>query len=72
VPEGAGYVERIREPHWQQHRMFNSPEVETTLHVFRGRIPRSTACWRSATSCAAMTDLGSATPKQCGSSHIAR
>jgi GrpB-like predicted nucleotidyltransferase (UPF0157 family) len=32
--ESAGYVLRIREPEWFQHRMFKGPETETNLHVF--------------------------------------
>jgi GrpB-like predicted nucleotidyltransferase (UPF0157 family) len=32
--ESAGYVLRIREPEWFQHRMFKGPGTETNLHVF--------------------------------------
>ncbi|HEY2475071.1 MAG TPA: GrpB family protein [Candidatus Cybelea sp.] len=32
--ESAGYVLRIREPHWHEHRLFNKPGVEIKLHVF--------------------------------------
>lgn len=32
--EAAGYVLRIREPNWHQHRLFNGPEVDVNLHVF--------------------------------------
>ncbi len=32
--EAAGYVLRIREPEWYQHRMFNGPDIELNLHVF--------------------------------------
>ena len=32
--EQAGYVLRIREPEWYEHRMFKRPEAETNLHVF--------------------------------------
>lgn len=32
--EGAGYLLRIREPDWHEHRMFRSPEVDVNLHVF--------------------------------------
>ena len=31
--EAAGYVLRIREPQWYEHRMFNSPELDLNLHV---------------------------------------
>jgi GrpB-like predicted nucleotidyltransferase (UPF0157 family) len=35
--EAAGYVLRIREPHWYEHRMFREPETNAyrvNLHVF--------------------------------------
>ena len=32
--ESAGYVLRIREPNWYEHRMFNAPDAEINLHVF--------------------------------------
>ncbi len=32
--EGMGYVLRIREPDWFQHRMLKSPNVEGNIHVF--------------------------------------
>jgi GrpB-like predicted nucleotidyltransferase (UPF0157 family) len=32
--ESAGYVLRIREPLWFEHRMFKGPGTETNLHVF--------------------------------------
>ena len=37
--EAAGYVLRIREPHWHEHRMFNGPDTETNLHVFSSGCP---------------------------------
>jgi GrpB-like predicted nucleotidyltransferase (UPF0157 family) len=37
--EGAGYVLRIREPNWHQHRMFNRPGVAVNLHVFSAGSP---------------------------------
>lgn len=30
----SGYVLRIREPGWHEHRMFNGPEITLNLHVF--------------------------------------
>jgi GrpB-like predicted nucleotidyltransferase (UPF0157 family) len=30
----AGYVLRIREPDWHQHRLFKGPGVDVNLHVF--------------------------------------
>lgn len=32
--EAAGYVLRIREPEWHQHRLFKGPDVNINLHVF--------------------------------------
>jgi GrpB-like predicted nucleotidyltransferase (UPF0157 family) len=32
--EGAGYLLRIREPDWHQHRMFKGPGTGINLHVF--------------------------------------
>lgn len=32
--ERAGYVLRIREPHWFEHRVFKGPDTDVNLHVF--------------------------------------
>lgn len=32
--ESAGYVLRIREPGWFEHRLFKSPDTDINLHVF--------------------------------------
>ena len=32
--EGLGYVLRIREPGWFEHRLLKSPEADVNLHVF--------------------------------------
>jgi GrpB-like predicted nucleotidyltransferase (UPF0157 family) len=32
--EAAGYVVRVREPEWYEHRMFNGPDTHVNLHVF--------------------------------------
>lgn len=32
--ESAGYILRIREPDWYQHRVFNGPDTDLNLHVF--------------------------------------
>jgi GrpB-like predicted nucleotidyltransferase (UPF0157 family) len=32
--EAAGYVLRIREPGWLEHRMFKGPDTDVNLHVF--------------------------------------
>jgi GrpB-like predicted nucleotidyltransferase (UPF0157 family) len=32
--EAAGYVLRIREPEWFQHRLFKGPDTDVNLHTF--------------------------------------
>lgn len=32
--EAAGYVLRIREPDWFEHRMFKGPDTDVNMHVF--------------------------------------
>jgi GrpB-like predicted nucleotidyltransferase (UPF0157 family) len=32
--EAAGYVLRIREPEWYEHRCFNGPDTSVNLHTF--------------------------------------
>jgi GrpB-like predicted nucleotidyltransferase (UPF0157 family) len=32
--ESAGYVLRIREPEWHQHRLFKGPDTTINLHVY--------------------------------------
>ena len=32
--ESGGYVLRIREPDWHEHRMFKGPDINVNLHVF--------------------------------------
>ena len=32
--EAAGYVLRIREPEWFEHRLFKAPEMDVNVHVF--------------------------------------
>jgi len=32
--QGAGYVLRIREPEWFEHRLFKGPDTDINLHVF--------------------------------------
>jgi GrpB-like predicted nucleotidyltransferase (UPF0157 family) len=32
--EGAGYVLRIREPDWYEHRLLKGPDTNVNLHVF--------------------------------------
>jgi len=32
--EGAGYVLRVREPNWNEHRMFRTPERDVHIHIY--------------------------------------
>ena len=40
--ETAGYVLRIREPHWFEHRVFKGPAADINLHVFSTDCPEVT------------------------------
>jgi len=37
--EAAGYVLRIRETNWHEHRLFQGPDTEINLHVFSSGCP---------------------------------
>jgi GrpB-like predicted nucleotidyltransferase (UPF0157 family) len=37
--EAAGYVLRIREPDWYEHRVFKGPDTDVNLHVFSPGCP---------------------------------
>jgi GrpB-like predicted nucleotidyltransferase (UPF0157 family) len=37
--EAAGYVLRIREPAWNEHRLFKGPDTDINLHVFSEGCP---------------------------------
>jgi len=37
--EAAGYILRIREPEWYEHRMFNRPDSNINLHCFSDGCP---------------------------------
>jgi len=37
--EAAGYVLRIREPDWYEHRVFKGPDMDVNLHVFSRDCP---------------------------------
>lgn len=37
--EAAGYVLRIREPDWYEHRLFKGPDTDINLHVFAAGCP---------------------------------
>jgi GrpB-like predicted nucleotidyltransferase (UPF0157 family) len=37
--EGAGYVLRIREPAWHEHRLLKGPDTDVNLHVFSRGCP---------------------------------
>ena len=32
--EAAGYVLRVREPHWNEHRMFKTPGMDVHIHIY--------------------------------------
>jgi GrpB-like predicted nucleotidyltransferase (UPF0157 family) len=37
--EAAGYVLRIREPDWYEHRLFKGPDTDINIHVFSSGCP---------------------------------
>jgi GrpB-like predicted nucleotidyltransferase (UPF0157 family) len=37
--EAAGYVLRVREPDWYDHRMFKGPDTDINLHVYSSGCP---------------------------------
>ena len=37
--ESAGYMLRIREANWHEHRMFDGPDTDINLHVFSAGCP---------------------------------
>jgi GrpB-like predicted nucleotidyltransferase (UPF0157 family) len=37
--EGAGYLLRIRETNWNEHRMLKGPDTDVNLHVFSSGCP---------------------------------
>jgi GrpB-like predicted nucleotidyltransferase (UPF0157 family) len=39
--EAAGYVVRLREPDWFQHRLLKGPDTEVNLHVFSAPCPET-------------------------------
>jgi GrpB-like predicted nucleotidyltransferase (UPF0157 family) len=39
--EAAGYVLRIREPGWYEHRVFKGPDTDVNLHVFSSACPET-------------------------------
>jgi GrpB-like predicted nucleotidyltransferase (UPF0157 family) len=39
--EAAGYVLRLREPEWHQHRLFKGPDSDINLHVFSPGSPET-------------------------------
>jgi GrpB-like predicted nucleotidyltransferase (UPF0157 family) len=42
--EAAGYVLRVREPDFDEHRMFRTPEKDVHLHVFSAGSPEIERC----------------------------
>ena len=37
--EAAGYVLRVREPEWHEHRMFRTPEKDVHVHIYSAGCP---------------------------------
>jgi GrpB-like predicted nucleotidyltransferase (UPF0157 family) len=37
--EAAGYVLRVREPDWNEHRMFRTPEQDAHIHIYTAGCP---------------------------------
>jgi GrpB-like predicted nucleotidyltransferase (UPF0157 family) len=37
--EAAGYVLRVREPDWNEHRMFRNPERQVNVHIYSAGCP---------------------------------
>ena len=37
--EAAGYVLRVREPDWNEHRMFRTPEQDVHIHIYSAGCP---------------------------------
>ena len=37
--EAAGYVLRVREPEWNEHRMFRTPEHDVHVHIYSAGCP---------------------------------
>jgi GrpB-like predicted nucleotidyltransferase (UPF0157 family) len=37
--EAAGYMLRVREPNWHEHRMFRTPEEDVHVHVYSAGCP---------------------------------
>ena len=37
--EAAGYALRVREPHWNEHRMFRTPEIDVQIHIYSAGCP---------------------------------
>ena len=37
--EAAGYVLRVREPEWHEHRMFRTPERDVHVHIYSAGCP---------------------------------
>ncbi len=44
--EAAGYVLRLRDPEWFEHRLFKGPGIEINLHVFSVGCPEIEAMTR--------------------------
>lgn len=37
--EGTGYILRVREPNWNEHRMFRTPDRDAHIHIYSAGCP---------------------------------
>ncbi len=42
--ETAGYILRVREPDWNEHRMFRTPEKDVHIHIYSAGCPEIERC----------------------------
>ncbi len=47
--EASGYILRIREPDWHEHRLFKGPDTNINLHILVRTTIRSSGCCSSGT-----------------------
>jgi GrpB-like predicted nucleotidyltransferase (UPF0157 family) len=55
--EAAGYLLRVRESDWYEHRMFNGPDTDINLHVFSSGCPEIDRVLRFRIGCALTTPI---------------
>ena len=59
--ESAGYVLRVREPKWHEHRLFKGPGANINLHVSAWAARRSNGCFCFAIGCGSIEKIVSCT-----------